>query len=120
MSTDKNQKIELFDKFYIWLKDDGLKPKRSERLHKKKIFASLLSNDEMTLENFNDFLQDKKNQFKIFENQIISFDGVTEFIVEKVEVELEVEIFKLILTNKKQTKFSFKDFEKIKNCIIAS
>ncbi|MCT7588547.1 hypothetical protein [Aliarcobacter butzleri] len=80
-----------------------------------------MSNDDSkTLENFNDFLQDKKNQFKIFENQIISFDGINEFKVEKIEVELEVEIFKLIFTNKKLTKFNFKDFEKIKNCIIAS
>lgn len=58
MIVDENQKIELFDKFYTWLKEDGLKPKRSERLHKKKIFASLLANDEMTIENFKDFLED--------------------------------------------------------------
>lgn len=58
MIIDKNQKIELFDKFYTWLKEDGLKPKTSERLHRKKIFASLLANDEMTLENFKDFLKD--------------------------------------------------------------
>ena len=36
---DENQKIELFDKFYDWLKADGLKPKTSERLHRKKIFS---------------------------------------------------------------------------------
>ncbi|MDN5104139.1 hypothetical protein O8C79_02375 [Aliarcobacter butzleri] len=117
-----NQKLKtkFFNEFYTWLKADGLKAKKSERLHKKIIFKNLSNDDGKTLENFNDFLQDKKNQFKIFENQIISFDGVTEFKVEKIEVELEIEIFKLIFTNKKLTKFNFKDFEKIKNCIIAS
>ncbi|MEV9530568.1 hypothetical protein AB0W27_07280 [Aliarcobacter butzleri] len=113
-------KSKFFNEFYTWLKADGLKAKKSERLHKKIIFKNLSNDDGKTLENFNDFLQDKKNQFKIFENQIISFDGVTEFKVEKIEVELEIEIFKLIFTNKKLTKFNFKDFEKIKNCIIAS
>ncbi|MFW2597803.1 hypothetical protein ACN9JZ_03690 [Aliarcobacter butzleri] len=113
-------KSKFFNEFYTWLKADGLKAKKSERLHKKIIFKNLSNDDSKTLENFNDFLQDKKNQFKIFENQIISFDGINEFKVEKIEVELEVEIFKLIFTNKKLTKFNFKDFEKIKNCIIAS
>lgn len=63
MIISENQKIELFDKFYNWIKEDGLKPKRSERLHKKKIFASLLANDEMTIENFKDFLNENtKNE----------------------------------------------------------
>lgn len=53
-------KTELFNEFYIWLKDDGLVPRRSERLHKKKIFKNLINDDEMTLENFNDFLEHKK------------------------------------------------------------
>lgn len=60
MIVDENQKVELFEDFYSWLKADGLSPKRSERLHRKKIFASLLADNEMTLENFNDFLKDKK------------------------------------------------------------
>jgi len=63
MIINENQKVELFDKFYNWIKEDGLKPKKSERLHKKKIFASLLANDEMTIENFKDFLKDNtKNE----------------------------------------------------------
>ena len=41
MSINENQKIELFEDFYAWLKADGLKPKTSERLHRKKIFSSL-------------------------------------------------------------------------------
>ena len=38
----ENQKVELFDEFYSWLVADGLKAKKSERLHRKKIFASLI------------------------------------------------------------------------------
>jgi hypothetical protein len=57
---DEKRKIELFDEFYEWLKNDGLKAIKSERLHKKKIFSSLLNNHQMTLDNFTDFLTDKR------------------------------------------------------------
>ena len=60
----ENQKVELFDEFYNWLVNDGLKAKKSERLHRKKIFASLMANKEMTLENFKDFLSYKKDHEK--------------------------------------------------------
>ena len=60
----ENQKVELFDEFYNWLVNDGLKAKKSERLHRKKIFASLMANKEMTLENFKDFLAYKKDHEK--------------------------------------------------------
>lgn len=113
----KTQKVKLFDEFYEWLKLDGLKAKKSERLHRKKIFASLIADNQMTLDNFNDFLQDKENQFKIFENQIISFDGINEFTVKKVEVELNNESFRLIFTNNTASRFNFKQLIKIKNLI---
>ena len=60
----ENQKIELFEQFYNWLKLDGLVPKKSERLHRKKIFASLMANKDMTLDNFKDFLAYKKDDEK--------------------------------------------------------
>ena len=60
----ENQKIELFNEFYNWLVADGLKAKKSERLHRKKIFASLMANKEMTLDNFKDFLAYKKDDEK--------------------------------------------------------
>ncbi len=60
----ENQKVELFDEFYNWLVADGLKAKKSERLHRKKIFASLMANKEMTLDNFKDFLSYKKEDEK--------------------------------------------------------
>ena len=60
----ENEKVELFNEFYNWLVADGLKAKKSERLHRKKIFASLMANKEMTLDNFNDFLAYKKDDEK--------------------------------------------------------
>ena len=60
----ENQKVELFNEFYNWLVADGLKAKKSERLHRKKIFASLMANKEMTLDNFKDFLAYKKDDEK--------------------------------------------------------
>ena len=60
----ENEKVELFNEFYNWLVADGLKAKKSERLHRKKIFASLMANKEMTLDNFKDFLAYKKEDEK--------------------------------------------------------
>lgn len=53
-------KFDDFDEFILWLKDDGLKPKTSERLWKKKIFSNLLNNHKNTIDNYNDFLVAKK------------------------------------------------------------
>lgn len=118
MSVTLELKIKFFDEFYNWLKSDGLKPIKSERLHKKVIFANLNNGDSKTEENFSDFLQSKENQFKIFENQIISFDGVNKFTVKEVEVELEDESFKLIFTNNTLTKCNFEQFEYLRSRII--
>ncbi len=51
-------KKEVLDAFFQWLKDDGLPPKKSERLWRKTITAKLLNNDKMTKENYQDFLDD--------------------------------------------------------------
>ena len=61
MLLNENLKITHFENFYKWLKNDGLLPKKSERLHKKKIFQSLLNDDEMTIDNFKDYLEDHKH-----------------------------------------------------------
>lgn len=72
MSISENQKLELFNEFYEWLKSDGLTPKKSERLHRKKIFSGLLADDKMTIENFQDFLSTKKaNKLLGYTNSII-------------------------------------------------
>lgn len=55
----KNE-YEDFDEFISWLKLDGLKPKTSERLWKKKIFSNLQNGDQKSLANYNDFLLYKR------------------------------------------------------------
>lgn len=92
---DENQKIELFDKFYDWLKDDGLQAKKSERLHRKTIFSSLLNNDQMTLDNFKDFLEDIKIQnIKNLQSQTINYQNQL-FIIDVVVVNKNLEEFTL-------------------------
>jgi hypothetical protein len=48
---------EKLEAFFKWLKNDGLPPKKSERLWRKTITQKLLNNDKMTQENFKDFLK---------------------------------------------------------------
>ena len=95
MCIDDNQKTELFDKFYDWLKADGLKPKTSERLHRKKIFSCLLNNNQMTLDNFSDFLQDIQIQdIKNLESQTINYQNQL-FNIDEVQINKNVEEFTL-------------------------
>lgn len=115
MTIDENQKVELFDRFYIWLKDDGLKPKRSERLHRKKIFASLLANDEMTLENFNDFLKDEiKNEVREFIGKEMVYKNKS-FIISNVEI--NEKDFYIIAENLKM-KCPYEQLDEIKKLIV--
>ena len=120
MSIDENQKIELFDKFYEWLKADGLKPKTSERLHRKKIFASLMANNQMTLDNFNDFLEDIKIQdIKNLQNKIINYQNQS-FIIGTVQINDEKKEF--ILKNIEQNvciKCKFTQIREVRNLIIS-
>lgn len=116
---NETKKINLFNEFYEWLKKDGLKPLRSERLHRKKIFSSLLNNEKMTMENFNDFLKDrilkeisdlKFNKInycnkEIFIDDIIIYNSKEEFILKNKEFNMNLkcnftqikEIQKLVL-----------------------
>lgn len=98
----ENQKVELFNEFYNWLVADGLKAKKSERLHRKKIFASLMANKEMTLDNFKDFLaykeEDEKRAFiRRIENleceQIFYLDCYR--YISKIEIFEHLEEFKI-------------------------
>jgi hypothetical protein len=118
---DENQKIELFDKFYEWLKADGLKPRISERLHKKKIFSSLLNNKQMTLDNFNDFLADvKRQEIKNLQNSIINYQNQL-FIIDEVLIENSKEEF--VLKNidlNINLKCKFVQLEQIKNLVIST
>lgn len=98
----ENQKVELFDEFYNWLVADGLKAKKSERLHRKKIFASLLANNKMTLDNFKDFLAYKKEDEKrVFIRRIENLECEQIFYLDcyryisKIEINKELEEFKI-------------------------
>jgi len=51
---------EDFDEFVQWLKRDGLKPKTSERLWRKKIFSNLQNGHQKSLVNYEDFQLYKK------------------------------------------------------------
>jgi len=115
MVVDDNQKIKLFDRFYIWLKDDGLKPKKSERLHRKKIFASLLANDVMTLENFKDFLKDEiKNEVKELIGKEIFYKNKS-FMIS--DVEINQKDFYIIAENLKM-KCTYEQLDEIKKLIV--
>ncbi|MDY3203899.1 MAG: hypothetical protein RBR70_02345 [Arcobacter sp.] len=118
MSINENQKIELFDKFYDWLKADGLKAKKSERLHRKKIFASLLANDEMTLDNFADFLQDyKKEQILVLKGKMIEINGLPCFI-QDIKLESKLDAFTLITDNNIHLKCKTEDLNQIEKKIL--
>ena len=98
----ENQKVELFDEFYNWLVADGLKAKKSDRLHRKKLFASLMANKEMPLDNFKDFLaykkEDEKRAFIIrienLESEQIFYLDCYRYI-SKIEIFEHLEEFKL-------------------------
>lgn len=118
MGINENQKIELFDKFYDWLKADGLKPKTSERLHKKKIFSSLLNNHQMTLDNFADFLQDyKKEQILVLKGKMIEINGLPCFI-QDINLESKLDAFTLITDNNIHLKCKTKDLNQIEKKIL--
>lgn len=103
----ENQKIELFDEFYKWLENDGLKAKKSERLHRKKIFASLIADKKMTLDNFNDFLaykqeDDKRKLIMRIENlkgEFMTYKNERNYI-ENVEINEDEEKFSIYFDNK--------------------
>lgn len=87
------QKYEDFDEFIAWLKKDGLKPLKSERIWKKKIFANLLNNHAKSIENYKDFLQDKKmnslvgqkTTYKDFNKLVCSVESSHNFYTLKLE-----------------------------------
>ncbi|RXJ69501.1 hypothetical protein CRV08_02015 [Halarcobacter ebronensis] len=117
MSICEKTKIELFDDFYDWLKKDGLKPKRSERLHRKKIFAALLSNDAMTLENFTDFQIDHlKAQILALKGVSIQINGNVHFIL---DIALEVAQNEFIIKAKElYMRCKFENLQEIQKLII--
>ena len=49
---------EKFDAFIVWLKNDGLRPRTSERLWKKEILKNLKNDEPRTIANYIDFMKD--------------------------------------------------------------
>lgn len=44
-----------FDCFINWLKKDGIRPNKSERLWRKTIFSGILNDESKSIENYKDF-----------------------------------------------------------------
>lgn len=75
------------------MKADGLKATKSKRLHRKKIFSSLLNNNKMTIDNFNNFLNDlKKQEIKSLQHLTIYFQNKL-FIIDEVQINDKKEEF---------------------------
>ena len=110
-----NQKTKLFDEFYEWLKEDGLKPKKSERLHKKTIFTALINNDHMTNENFKDFLLDRtRNEINLLIDKTIVIEGTRMLIIEAKIINSDEFHLK---TNIRTFKCKYNDLERIQKQI---
>ncbi len=62
---------EILEAFFQWLKDDGLPPKKSERLWRKTILAKLLNEDKMTIANFEDFKRDYIKNLEIKRSNLV-------------------------------------------------
>ena len=77
---------EDFDEFISWLKRDGLKPKTSERLWRKKIFSNLQNGHKKSLENYADFLLYKKLNSLLGKN--IIYKDINSSICEVVNSDL--------------------------------
>lgn len=119
----ENQKIELYEEFYKWLEKDGLKAKKSERLHRKKIFASLIADKKMTLDNFNDFLfykqEDDKRKFIMrienLKGEFMTYKNERNYI-ENVEINEDEEKFSIYFDNKFMV-LKFNQLEEIEKII---
>ncbi len=105
-----NQKTKLFDSFYEWLK-----PKKSERLHKKTIFTALINNDHMTNENLEDFLFDRtRNGINLLINKTIVIEGTCMLIIDAKIINSDEFHIK---TNIKTFRCKYNDLERIQKQI---
>lgn len=102
-------KHSKFKFFYQFIKNDGLVPKKSERLHKKKIYSNLMNNQKMTLENFEDFLiWDKKESIRSLIGEEITYEGISS-VVNDISF-IDDEHFKVHM-KEKNVLIQIKDFE---------
>jgi len=112
MKFDFEFKNSKFESFYQFLKSDGLVPKKSERLHKKKIYSNLLNEDQMTIDNFQDFLEfEKKETIKNLIGKFINFDN-TQSLINDISF-LDTKSFK-VHTTQRVILIKIEDYENFK------
>ncbi len=108
----KNSK---FESFYQFIKSDGLVPKKSERLHKKKIYSNLMNNQKMTLENFEDFLVwDKKELIRSIIGEVINYKGLNGQVIDVI---FEEDDYFKVHMQEGNIRIQIKDFENFKKLI---
>jgi len=109
----KNSKFEFF---YQFIKNDGLVPKKSERLHKKKIYSNLMNNQKMTLENFEDFLVwDQKESIRNIIGEVINYKGLNGQVI---DVSFENDDSFKVHMKEGNIRIQIKDFENFKRLTI--
>jgi len=112
MKFDFEFKNSKFESFYQFLKSDGLVPVKSERLHKKKIYSNLLNEDQMTIDNFQDFLEfEKKETIKNLIGKFINFDN-TQSLINDISF-LDTKSFK-VHTTQRVILIKVEDYENFK------
>ena len=112
MKFDFEFKNSKFESFYQFLKNDGLGAVKSERLHKKKIYSNLLNNDQMTIDNFQDFLEfEKKETIKNLIGKFINFDN-TQSLINDISF-LDTKSFK-VHTTQRVILIKIEDYENFK------
>jgi len=113
MKFDFEFKNSKFESFYQFLKSDGLVPVKSERLHKKKIYSNLLNEDQMTIDNFQDFLEfEKKETIKNLIGKFINFDN-TQSLINDISF-LDTKSFK-VHTTQRVILIKIEDYENFKD-----
>lgn len=116
MKYQNEFKNSKFESFYQFIKNDGLVPRKSERLHKKKIYANLMNNQKMTLENFEDFLLwDKKESIRNIIGEVINYKGLKGQII---DVSFEDDNSFKVQMKEGYIRIQIKDFENFKRLTI--
>ncbi len=97
---------ERLDAFFQWLINDGLAPRKSKRLWRKTITAKLLNKDKMTLDNYQDFLEDYKQKLesskcdsipeidpKVMIGIALKISDITKIVLNAIEADSYIHLF---------------------------